>query len=258
VFLPTKIIALIGLILVFGHNLLDSTKAFGAFPKDILWYILHQEHVLYIGKSTVIAHYPVLPWIGLIALGYAMGTFYTQNFDEEKRRRWLLQIGISAISLFLLLRGFNLFGEPNPWTSQSSSIFTVLSFLNTTKYPPSLHFLLMTIGPALVFLALSERFNQQITKPFVVFGKVPFFFYIVHLYVIHTLAVLAIMYKGYDWHAYILSATGIRSGTLINFGFGLEAVYVIWILLLVSLYPLCKWYQSYKENNPSKWWLSYL
>lgn len=124
VFLPTKIIALIGLILVFGHNLLDSIKAFGAFPKDILWYILHQEHVLYVGKSTVIAHYPALPWIGLIALGYAMGTFYTQNFDEEKRKRRLLQIGISAITLFLLLRGFNLYGEPNPWTSQSSSDVT--------------------------------------------------------------------------------------------------------------------------------------
>jgi len=92
----------------------------------------------------------------------------------------------------------------------------------------------------------------------VVFGKVPFFFYIVHLYVIHALAILAIVYKGYDWHAYILSATRIRSGTLISFGFGLEAVYVIWILLLVSLYPLCKWYQRYKENNPNKWWLSYL
>ena len=258
VFLPTKIIAAIGLILVFGHNLLDSIQTFGTSPGDMLWYILHQEHVLHVGKSTVIAYYPALPWIGLIVLGYATGTLYTQNFNDEKRRRWLLQIGIGALTLFLLLRGFNLYGEPNPWTSQSSSIFTVLSFLNTTKYPPSLHFLLMTIGPALVLLSVSERFNQRITKPFVVFGKVPFFFYILHLYVIHMLAILAIIYKGYDWHAYILSAAGIGSGTLINFGFGLEAVYVIWILVTASLYPLCKWYQGYKENNPGKWWLSYL
>jgi uncharacterized membrane protein len=258
VFLPTKIIALIGLILVFGHNLLDSINAYGAFPRDMLWYILHQEHVLYIGKSTVVAHYPVLPWIGLIALGYAAGTFYTQSFNDEKRKRWLLWIGMGAIALFLLLHGFNLYGEPNQWASQNSAIFTIMSFLNTTKYPPSLHFILMTIGPAMVFLALSERLSQRIAAPIIVFGKVPFFFYIVHLYLIHMLAILAIIYKGYDWHAYILSATGIRSGTLINFGFGLETVYVIWILLLISLYPLCTWYQRYKENNPGKWWLSYL
>ena len=258
VFLPTKIIAPIGLILIFGHNLLDTIKAYGALPRDMLWYILHEEHILHIGKSTVSVHYPVLPWIGLMALGYAVGTFYTQNFNAEKRRRWLLGIGAGAIALFLLLRGFNLYGEPTQWASQNSAIFTIMSFLNTTKYPPSLHFLLMTVGPALIFLASSERLSQRIAAPFVAFGRVPFFFYIVHLYAIHTLAILAIVYKGYDWHAYILSATGIRSGTLINFGFGLEAVYVIWILLLISLYPLCKWYQRYKENNPSKWWLSYL
>jgi len=257
VFLPIRVIVAIGLILVFGHSLLDPIKAYGAFPKDILWYVLHQDHTL-LGKTTVSFHYPVLPWIGLMALGYALGTFYVPTFEEAKRRHGLLWMGIGATGLFLLLRGFNLYGEPIPWTDQSSSMFTVFSFLNTTKYPPSLHFLLMTIGPALISLSLSERWSNRITSPFVVFGKVPFFFYIVHLYLIHALAMVAMVRAGRDWHEYILSAVGIRSGRLMNFGLGLDAVYVIWILLVVALYPLCRWYQRYREKNPSKWWLSYL
>jgi uncharacterized membrane protein len=257
VFLPTRLIAILGLTLVFGHNLLDPIKAHGAFPKDILWYVLHQDHTL-LGRTTISFHYPVLPWIGLMALGYALGTFYLPTFDENKRRRWLAWMGVGATGLFLLLRGFNLYGEPIPWSSQDFPVFTLLSFLNTTKYPPSLQFLLMTIGPALLFLSLSERWNNRITTPFVVFGKVPFFFYIVHLYLIHAQAMLALAFAGRDWHEYILSGTGIRSGVLINFGFRLEAVYVIWILVIVVLYPLCRGYQKYRENNPEKWWLGYL
>jgi uncharacterized membrane protein len=257
VFLPTKGIAIFGFILVFGHNLLDPIKAYGAFPKDILWYVLHQDHAL-LGRTTISFHYPVLPWIGVMAIGYALGTLYTPAFNEARRRRSLLWMGIGATALFLVLRGFNLYGEPNPWAEQNSSVFTTLSFLNTTKYPPSLHFLLMTIGPALIFLSVSETWRNRITNPFLVFGKVPFFFYIFHLYLIHALAMLTLVFTGRNWHEYILSGTGIRSGALISFGFGLEAVYVIWILIVVALYPLCRWYQQYKENNPSKWWLSYI
>jgi len=258
VFLPTKSIAVIGLILVFGHNLLDPIRVSGISPRDITWYILHQEHVLFLERSIVSLHYPVLPWIGLIALGYGFGSFYAPAFDEEKRRRWFLWIGAGAILLFLILRGFNLYGEPNPWIEQNSPVFTVMSFFNTSKYPPSLHFLLMTIGPALIFLSLSERMHSRITTPVVTFGKVPFFLYVTHLYFIHALAMLSLAYVGRDWREYILSAAALRSGTLISFGFRLEAVYVIWILVVVSLYPLCRWYQGYKENNPESWWLSYL
>jgi predicted acyltransferase len=160
--------------------------------------------------------------------------------------------------LFLLLRGFNLYGEPKIWSGQHNFIFSLMSFLNTTKYPPSLHFLLMTIGPALIFLSASEKMQHRVTTPIIVFGRVPFFFYIVHLYFIHVLAMMFLVYKGRDWSEYILSAENLLSGRLGSFGVRLEAVYVIWILVVVMLYPLCRWYQSVKENNPSKWRLRYL
>ena len=142
---------------------------------------------------------------------------------------------------FFLLRGFNSYGEPRPWTAQNTFIFTAMSFLNTTKYPPSLQFMLMTMGPALIVLALSERIRHRVTIPVVVFGRVPFFFYIVHLYLIHGLAVLMLVYFGRNWREYILSTEGLSSGALSNFGLRLEAVYLVWTLLILLLYPVCSW-----------------
>lgn len=258
VFLPVKMIFAVGIILVFGHNLLDPITVDGTSFRDIVWYALYQPNAFRLGDTTISLFYPILPWLGLMSLGYVFGIFYKKDFDEVKRRRWLVLIGLGAVLLFLALRGFNLYGEPGSWSTQRSSLFTVMSFLNTTKYPPSLHFLLMTIGPALIFLALSERIQSRATNPIVVFGRVPFFFYILHLYFIHAFAMLALVFVGRDWREYILTAQAISSGTLNSFGLRIEAVYLVWILLVVLLYPLCRWYQRYKENNPTKWWLSYL
>ena len=258
VFLPTKIILVLGAMIIFGHNLLDLIEVNGLSIIDLIWYVLHQPNTLLLGNTLVSLVYPVLPWFGLMALGYGFGMFYARDYGEQNRRRWLLGLGLGAVLLFLLLRGFNLYGEPRPWSIQNTSIFTVISFLNTTKYPPSLHFLLMTMGPAWIFLVLSEKVKYRLTTPIVVFGKVPFFFYIIHLYLIHVLAMLALVFTGRDWHEYILSAEGLSSGTLSNFGFSLSVVYIVWIVVILLLYALCKWYQRYKENNPEKWWLSYL
>jgi len=259
VFLSKKLIFIIGIVLVFGHNLLDSVGFQGSSALNIIWYALHQPKVVFIDSTHEINFvYPVLPWIGLMALGYVFGSFYQKEVPAEQRRRQLFMIGISATLLFILLRGFNLYGEPHHWFAQESFVFSLMSFLNTTKYPPSLHFLLMTIGPALIFLSRTENIGNQLTKPVIVFGRVPFFFYVLHLYVIHSLAVLFLVYKGRDWHEYILSAREIMSGRLSDFGLSLEVVYLIWILIILLLYPLCRWYQKYRQNNPSKWWLSYL
>ena len=259
VFLPERLILAIGLILVFGHNLLDPITAQGSSAGDLIWYALHQPKAVFIDSAHVINFvYPVLPWIGLMALGYVFGAFYEADFPVEQRRRWLLTIGICATLLFIALRAFNVYGEPREWHTQDSLVFSVISFLNTTKYPPSLHFLLMTMGPALIFLSMSQSVANRLAKPVIVFGRVPFFFYIVHLFVIHVLAMLMLVYQGRDWSEYILSARGIASGTLSNFGLRLEAVYVVWILVVLLLCPLCRRYQKYRENNPSKWWWSYL
>jgi uncharacterized membrane protein len=258
VYLPTAVILAIGLGLVFGHNLLDRVTVQGSGILDTLWYILHQPHLLIQDERVISIYYSVLPWLGLMVLGYVAGGLYRRDFPASRRVAWLLAIGSVATILFLLLRWSNSYGEPTTWQTQDSSIFTGISFLNTTKYPPSLQFLLMTVGPALLFLAFSESFSISANHPFVTFGKVPFFFYILHIYLIHALALLALTFSGWDWREYILTAGAFLSRQLNSFGFGLGIVYAIWILVLVILYPLCRWYQQVKENHPAWWWLGYL
>ncbi len=259
VVLPKRVIFAIGMILVFGHNLLDSITAQGSSVTDVIWYVLHQPHTLLIGAGHIInIVYPVLPWIGLMALGYVFGGFYQQSFPVEGRRRRLLVLGLSATLLFILLRAFNSYGEPHEWQTQRAFVFSLMSFLNTTKYPPSLHFLLMTIGPALILLAALESPGNRLPRPILVFGRVPFFFYIIHLYLTHALALLMLIYSGRNWREYILSASELRSGALSAVGWSLPIVYAIWLIVVVLLYPLCKWYQDYRSTHLSQWWLSYL
>lgn len=258
VFLPNQIILLIGMIIVSGHNLLDPISVQGTGFFDFIWYILHQPRLVVLNERAISIFYPVLPWAGLMALGYVTGNLFRKEFPASQRTLWLFVSGIGATALFVVLRQFNLYGEPSIWQPQDSAIFTLISFLNTTKYPPSLHFILMTMGPALIFLALSETIKPRVTHPLVVFGRVPLFFYILHIYFIHALALLALGYAGRDWREYILSAGQFLSGRLDNFGFGLEVVYVVWVLVVLTLYPLCRWYQKVRENNPASWWLRYL
>jgi uncharacterized membrane protein len=193
-----------------------------------------------------------------MALGYVTGNLFRADFPSARRIFWLLASGVAMMFLFMLLRAFNLYGEPVAWQRQDSIIFTLMSFLNATKYPPSLQFLLMTMGPALISLALLERLSVGEKNILVVFGKVPFFFYVIHIFLIHALAMLALVYAGRDWKEYILSAQGIMSGRLSNFGFGLGTVFAVWLAVILGLYPLCRWYQQVKDNHPTKWWRKYL
>lgn len=259
VFLPGRLIFNTGLILVFGHNLLDSITVQGSTAQDVIWHVLHQPGTIFMDSTRFVnVVYPVLPWFGLMALGYVFGTLYKKDLPAEQRRRWLFAMGVSATLLFIILRGLNLYGESREWAMLNTPVFRLMSFLNTTKYPPSLHFLLMTMGPALLLLAAIDPLQNRLPKPLIVFGRVPFFFYVVHLYLIHALAMLFLIYRGRDGSEYILSFEGIRSGLLSNFGLSLGAVYVIWALVVVLLYPICRWYQKYREDHPSLGWLSYL
>jgi uncharacterized membrane protein len=258
VFLPKWALLTVGIILVAGHNLLDSVTIGGTVGTWI-WSILHLQNIILLGPASAIdIHYPVIPWIGLMVLGYAFGELYKKGFDARQRKKLLLILGNGAIAAFVVLRLFNIYGDPRPWSPQGNFTFSLISFFNTTKYPPSLLFLLMTMGPSLIFLYMTEELQNKVTQAVVVLGRVPLFFYVIHIYLIHILAILGLMIAGRAWTEYILTARVFFNATLADYGYGLPVVYLIWILVTVALFPLCKRYMDYKANNRARWWLSYL
>jgi uncharacterized membrane protein len=260
IFLDLRIIFVIGLILVCAHNFLDTIHINGNNGPALLWAMLHESSRFYFYHYTIYIHYPLIPWIGLMALGYCLGRLYDPYYFEERKRRALLLIsGSICIAAFLLLRWFNFYGDPSPWSIQKNAIFTLLSILNVTKYPPSLFYVLITIGPALIFLALSEKPLTKFTRIITVYGRVPFFYYVIHLYLIHLFAMAAAFFSGHKAGDMILSDSVSRTPELKNYGFNLPITYLVWIGLIILLYPLCKWYDQYKRTHlSSKGWLSYV
>ncbi len=252
--LPFRAILITGLVLVFGHNALDGINFDGAW----WWKMLHERGKVDLGGITVMFAYPLLPWIGTIALGYCFGTLYSKGYAPEMRRRLLARLGFATTLLFIALRLVNAYGDPLPWSDRSSPAFTVLSFLNVNKYPPSLLYLLMTLGPAFLFLAWSEKLRGRLASALIVFGRVPFFYYILHLYLIHGLALVAAELTGFGWLSMILDTTVNSSPQLNGYGFSLPVVYLVWIGVVLALYPLCAWFSKVKSNNRQHWWLSYL
>jgi len=259
IYLPQKAILVLALLLIAGHNLLDGITMEGKSFASVFWYILHQYSLIEFSENFVmIVGYPVLPWIGVMALGYCFGGFYATDFDVSMRKKWLLRLGLGAIVLFFILRSINVYGDLVPWTIQKNTTFTVLSFLNVTKYPPSLSFLLVTLGPALLFLYATETIKNKFTYFFLVFGRVPFFYYILHVLFLHLFALLGLLITGGDWKIMILTGNVFTSGVLASYGYPLWVAYLIWICIVLLLYPLSKKYMTYKANNKGKWWLSYL
>lgn len=260
IYLPFRAILALGLVILLGHNLLDSIQVTGNSIADLLWGVLHQRRRFLIGDYIVATGYPFLPWFGIMLLGYCFGCFYKKGSITVTRRRKFLIIGASAVLLFILLRSNNWYGDMSPWSTQTNFVLTVCSFLNTSKYPPSLLYTLMTLGPVVLLLAVFERPLNRITKFFMVFGQVPLFFYILHLYLIHGLATIAVVLSGRPWTD-MISTTNINakdSPWLQGYGFALWQVYLIWMLVVVMLYPLCRWYGRYKASHKEKWWLSYM
>jgi uncharacterized membrane protein len=258
IYLPRTIILITGLVLIFGHNLIDLTQTPGDQPTSFLMAIVHKQHIFFMKPFSVMLGYPVTPWIGIMLTGYVFGQLYLPTYDSAKRRKALLLLGSGAVALFIILRYINVYGDPRPWSPQQSPLFTFLSFLNTTKYPPSLLYTLMTLGPSLLFLAFAEKPLSKLTEKLVVFGRVPMFFYILHIYLIHLLAVIAAALSGYKWSDMILTGWVSMNAQLQGYGYSLVFVFVLWIIMVLALYPLCKWYDEYKRVNRSKWWLSYI
>lgn len=259
IYLPIRLILVLGLLIVFGHNALDSITFEGNGFGAVVWYIFHQMNFIELWNGFFVAFsYPVLAWIGVMFLGYCFGIFYQKDFDAHKRRRWLFAIGYCSIALFLVLRGINGYGDLVPWQTQETTSKTIISFFNATKYPPSLVFLLMTLGPALIFASVIERSENKLTNFLVVFGRVPFFYYVIHILVIHGTAMAGLILTGKNWKLMILDNETMSSGILQGYGYPLWAVYLIWIGIVAILYPICKKYMTYKLSNKEKWWLSYL
>ncbi|MBP6681519.1 MAG: DUF1624 domain-containing protein [Saprospiraceae bacterium] len=256
--LPYTLILIAGLAIVFGHNILDVIPS---THQGFWWDLLHNGnfafHEILPGHQITII-YPFLPWLGLMMLGYCSGKIYEPSVNPAFRKKLLLYTGTGLILFFILLRYINVYGDPLPWTLQDNTTSTVFSFLNVHKYPPSLLFMCITIGPALIFLALFETTQNKITRIISVYGKVPFFYYILHFYILHILCMILFLARGHSFSEGIQDTAGIPFRFLIaGEGYSIGIVYLIWILMVIALYPLCKWFSDMKRKH-RHWWLSYL
>jgi uncharacterized membrane protein len=249
VVLPVWATAAFGAVMIAGHNLLDPIRpsSFGAFAP--LWTVLHAPNFLWQGEHTVFVAYPLIPWIGVTALGYAFGQVY--RWAAPRRQRFLLTAGIGATAAFGALRALNVYGDPSRWRAQRSALFTVLSFLNTTKYPPSLLYLLMTLGPALVFLWLVDERTPRALNPARVLGQVPLFYFAMHVVLIHTLAVIVCYARYGDVHWMFESPTVAQYPVTQPPGWpmSLPIVYLVWFVVVATLYPLCRWFAGVKQRS---------
>ena len=258
IYLPLRALAAVSIAIVALHNLLDGISAERFGNAAWVWEILHQQGLFKFGGLRFAIAYPVLPWIGVMAAGYCLGALFT--WEGARRRIFLLRLGTAMTIGFVVIRAINLYGDPNPWQHQASKLFTVLSFLRTTKYPPSLDFLLMTLGPALIALAWLERPRFSPDNPLIVFGRVPFFYYVLHLAVAH-LIVIGMNFVRYGRAPFLWLAPPSMGGDAKlfppNYGYPLWAVYVVWIAVLLLLYPICRWFARLKQRRHD-WWLSYL
>lgn len=258
IYFSNKIISVIGLVIICFHNLFDTFVFEGQSPYAILWYFLHQQSMIKISEHTsLVFGYPIIPWVGLMALGYVMGSLYTE-YQSKERTSLLMKFGIYSVLAFIILRLTNFYGEPNHFAIQEKISFSVMALFNTTKYPPSLLYLLMTIGPSLILLSIIEKYKNKITDFFIVFGKVPLFYYFSHVFLIHITAIIFLIIENKDYNI-MLNMTPFLPNQyqLMEYGYPLWVVYLVWVIVILILYPICKKYMKYKSNS-KKWWLSYL
>jgi uncharacterized membrane protein len=257
IWLPYYAILTLGLLIVLGHNSLDFYEAGHTGPYSVPYAFLHHFKIIPIGGGHAIGvFYPFLSWAGLMMVGYCMGKWYT-DFDAAKRRTYLLWTGVGLLLLFAVVRYTNLYGDPDPWSVQRNGLYTFLSFINVHKYPPSLLYMCITIGPALLFLAASENIHSRLASIITVYGRVPFLYYILHFFILHLLTMLAFFSRGHSF-AEGMAGNGIPLKFVVpGEGYSLWVVYLIWISVVIALYPVCKWFSNYKKNHRD-WWLSYL
>ena len=259
IYLPFPVILSIGFLLFAGHNLYDSVLQPAKGSSNIFlelfvtgranFYPLNATH-------TIAVFYKILPFTAIMILGYGLGAFFNPQAPTVQRKSSVLLIGVIAVIVFILVRYVNVYGDPVKWSTQDTTFHTFLSFINTTKYPPSLLYACMTIGPALILLSFIEGAQNKLALFFITFGRVPFFYYIIHFFLIHTLCLVAFYFSGYN-NSQIADPNSPFYFRPAAFGYNLVTVYGIWLLVVLIMYPLCKWYGNYKWSH-RQWWLSYL
>jgi uncharacterized membrane protein len=263
--LPMRAVLALGIVLICGHNALDSIMPTSLGSLGWLWSLLHVPGSI-TGPPTkppiVIVAYPLLPWVGVMAIGYAFGSIVLKFTNQ--RIRFESRIAAYMLALFLLLRSSNLYGDPFRWAAQSNWWRTVLSFLNVQKYPPSLLFLLTTLGIAAVMMALIEVAEQRssgsaLLRVLQVYGRVPFFYFLLHIALVHLFALIASAASGSNWRWWLTEFPngGVLAGRPPGFGYGLPIIWSIWILVVALCYPACKWYAGVKARSKAPL-LSYL
>ena len=266
VWLPMHWIAALGLCMIATHNLLDriSPASFGKFYW--LWMLLHSPGpILITDHFSFSVRYVLIPWVGVMASGFAFGSLLLR----PDRRKWILRIGVCATSLFFVLRAINLYGNgvvdvasrytrsAGPWSVQPSSSLTGISFFNALKYPPSLDYLLMTLGPALILLGLIDGIKSPrgLSRVLLVLGRVPLFYYVLHLYLLHVLAIFAsLAFHQPIWHGTVIADFAQRPA---GYGHGLPFIYAMWILAVAILYIPCRWFMELRSTHRDWRWLSY-
>jgi uncharacterized membrane protein len=252
VYLPASVVTTFGVVMIATHNLLDSVQF-----SNPLWSILHSPNFIVNHPGRIIfVPYVLIPWVGVTAAGYGLGQIY--SWPSARRKAFLWPLGIGLTVAFVVLRGINTYGDPLPWSIQKSAAFTVLSFLNTTKYPPSLLYLLMTLGPALLFLWAVDAGTPRWPRPALTIGKVPMFYYLLHIPLIHLLAI-AVCYARYGQVHWMFESPGLGEFPITKppgWGYSLPIIYLVWAVVVVTLYPLCRWFAGLKQRN-SAVWLSY-
>jgi uncharacterized membrane protein len=258
VWLPLHWIAIFSVVLIAGHNFFDFVKPEDCGTLRWLWVLLHSPNQIRPAPAYQIGvPYVLVPWMAVMSLGYVVGSLWQRSVNE--RRKWLLRLGAAMTVLFIFLRATNWYGDPHPWSPQKNAMFTVFSFIHCQKYPPSLLFLLMTLGPLLMLLAWLERGTPRVLRPALVFGRVPLFYYLLHLPLAHGLAVIVAYFRfgRADW---LMANPPLPGQPSIQppagNGFDLPVVYLVWILVVLLLYPLCRWFANLKQRRREKW-LSY-
>jgi uncharacterized membrane protein len=258
IWLPFPVILGIGLVIVLGHNVIDFAEA-GRTDFPLWWNLLHKQGGVPLWDGHFLfVFYPFLPWTGLMIMGYCVGTIFTSKTEQE-RSKILLLMGVSLLVLFAVLRVSNIYGNPWPWKTQASGFYDFLAIMNVEKYPPSLLYMCATIGPALIFLALVREVRGRIANIFVVFGRVPMFFYVFHFFTLCMINLVLFFMRGYTFEQGMKGVEGMPWKFVVaGQGFDLFTVYLIWMGLVIFLYPFCRAYNKYKTAHPGKVWLSYL